>query len=459
MSEENRTSSNDHEDLREERRRRAQKRRKKRRTRNIAVFVVELLLLLVVIVCGILLAGLDKMMVQLDPGAVATNEAAGNSASSSDITAVTQTDAEGNTVVVEMPDTTVGETQASVTADPTVDQVEYTTSFEGRYTTIVVFGMDGRGEVDAYASGSNSDVIILVVIDNETGEIRMSSIYRDSVMKFYTDVKNYKHYNKANYAICQYGVVSAMSTLNTNLDLNIDYFVCVDWEATAELINAIGGVDIVLEKKFWETTDEYGNKVPYFNGELTEIVNSTGIDSAAIPQEYFNGSEWHADGPQAVAYMRMRYGDSDIQRTARQREVIDQVITKAKTADFATLYKIWLVVQNSIKMNLSETDVLALLQNISKYHFSADNGSMGYPVNLYDGADYPASVKNNSQATQWMVIPVNVVENVKKLHEFLYPEEDYTPSNALYQIDEEIRKFALFDENWEPTFYTEYYGK
>jgi hypothetical protein len=54
---------------------------------------------------------------------------------------------------------------------------------------------------------------------------------------------------------------------------------------------------------------------------------------------------------------------------------------------------------------------------------------------------------------------VNVVENVKQLHAFLYPEEDYTPSDALYQIDEEIRKFALFDENWEPTFYTEYYGK
>jgi hypothetical protein len=84
---------------------------------------------------------------------------------------------------------------------------------------------------------------------------------------------------------------------------------------------------------------------------------------------------------------------------------------------------------------------------------------MGYPVNLYDGADYPASVDNNSQATQWMIIPVNVVENVKLLHEFLYPEEDYTPSDALYQIDEEIRKFALFDENWEPTFYTQYYGK
>jgi anionic cell wall polymer biosynthesis LytR-Cps2A-Psr (LCP) family protein len=280
-------------------------------------------------------------------------------------------------------------------------------------------------------------------------------------MKLYTNQINYKYYDKANFAICAYGVVSAMSTLNTNLDLSIDYFVCVDWEATAELINAIGGVDIVLEKKFWQTTDENGNKVPYFNGELSEIVESTGIASMAIPEEYFDGSEWHADGPQAVAYMRMRYGDSDIQRTARQREVIDQVITKAKTADFATLYKIWLVVQNSIKMSLSETDVLALLQNISKYHFSAENSSMGYPVNLYDGYDYPESseIKKNSQASKWMVIPVNVVENVKQLHAFLYPEEDYTPSDALYQIDEEIRKFALFDENWEPTFYTEYYGK
>lgn len=454
MSEENHNSSSMDREVREEWRSKSQKRRKRRRNRNIAVLIVELLLLFVVVVCGILLSGLDKMMVQVDPNAIVTNGDSANNPSDAD--GVTGTDLSGNTIVIDLPENT-GD-QVEVTADPTIDQAEYTVSFDERYTTIVVFGMDGRGEVDSYNKGSNSDVIILVVIDNETGEIRMSSIYRDSIMVIY----NKGIINKANYAISSYGVVNAINTLNTNLDISIDYFVCVDWEATAELINAIGGVDIVLEKKFWAITDSDGNTVPYFNGELTEIVENTGIDSAAIPEEYFNGSEWHADGPQAVAYMRMRYGDSDIQRTARQRAVIDQVITKAKTADFATLYKIWLVVQNSIRMNLSETDVLGLLQNINKYYFSADNSSMGYPVNYYDGADYPDrnTVEANSQATKWMMVPVDVVANVKKLHEFLYPEDTtWSPSSDLYTIAEKIRKFALFDEEWEPTFSTKYYGK
>lgn len=458
MSDENRNISNDNEKIRAQRRRRIQEKRKKRRNRKILVFSVELLLLLVVIVCIVLLTGLDKIIVHVDPGTFVTNPDGENIASGSNIqqpSTEIHTDEQGNTVVVEIPvpTTSTGDAEAPNGTDI---HGSYNVSFDQRYTTIVVFGMDGRGEVDSYASGSNSDVIILVSIDNETGEIRMSSIYRDSVMKLYTDLRD--HYDKANYAICAYGVPTAVNTLNMNLDLNIDYFVCVDWEASVELISALGGVDITLERQFWEVTNENGQKVPYFNGLLDEIVKDTGIDSAAIPEEYFNGSVWHADGPQAVAYMRLRYGDSDIYRTRRQREVIDQVIEKAKTINFASLLKIWNIVSNSVKMNISESDILGLLQNISNYHFSADTGSQGYPTVFYDGADY--GKENNGHATQWMIIPVNVVENVKQLHAFLYPADtDYEPKPAIYKLDEEIRKFALFDENWEPTFDTQYYGK
>lgn len=457
MSEENRNSSMDHDGLREERKRRAQKRRKKQRNRKILVFAVELLLLLVVIVCIIILHGIDKILIHVEPGTFVTNPAGSDTASggASQNSTVIQTDEQGNTVVVDLPVQSTTGTEGEETPDPTIDQKDYNVSFEGRYTTIVVFGMDGRGEVNSYATGSNSDVIILVTIDNETGEIRMSSIYRDSVMKLYTDLRD--HYDKANYAICAYGVPIAVNTLNMNLDLKIDYFVCVDWEASVELINAMGGVDITLERKFWQTTDKNGNVVPYFNGVLTEIVENTGISSMAIPEEYFDGSVWHADGPQAVAYMRMRYGDSDIYRTQRQREVIDQVINKAKTVDFVTLYKIWGVVSNSVKMSLSESDILGLLQNISKYHFSAEGGSQGYPTTFYDGADYPR--ENGDNATQWMIIPVSVVENVKQLHAFLYPELEYEPTSTVYKLDDEIRRFAMFDEDWEPTFATKYYGK
>ena len=278
----------------------------------------------------------------------------------------------------------------------------------------------------------------------------MSSVYRDSVMKLYAVGVDY--YDKANYSICAYGVPTAVNTLNMNLDLDIDYFICVDWEASAELISALGGVDITLQEAFWSITNSDGVEVPYFNGLLTEIVEDTGIDSAAIPQEYFvDGTVWHADGPQAVAYMRLRYTDSDIYRTQRQREVIDQVIQSAKTMNFATLLKIWNIVSNSVKMNISESDMLGLLQNINSYYFDSETGSQGYPTTYYDGADYPTSSSDNSTATKWMMVPIDVVANVTELHEFLYPEEDYTPTSTLYQIADEIRVFGLFDENWELT--------
>ncbi len=434
MSEEKKNPLSEEDLIRKKKRQRALRQRKKRRRRMVLFVIAELLLLVVVVVCTILITGIDNMLVYVTPGTFVTNA---TTIGETEVATEIQTDDEGNTIVVEITDdATTGS-----------DDGTYSVSFSDLYTTIVVFGMDGRGEVDSYATGSNSDVIILVSINNETGEIRMCSIYRDSVMKLYTDQGDY--YNKANYAISTYGVATAVNTLNMNLDLDIDYFICVDWEASVELINALGGVDIVLEEEFWSIINDDGEEVPYFNGLLTEIVEDTGIDSAAIPEEYFNGSVWHADGPQAVAYMRLRYSDSDIYRTQRQREVIDQVIAKAKTFNFSTLLTIWDIVSNSVKMNISESDMLGLLQNISNYSFSSDDGSIGYPINYYDGADYPTS-SDGSTATKWMLVPIDVVENVTLLHEFLYPEDtDYTPSAMIYQLDEEIREFGLFDEDWE----------
>ncbi len=444
MSEEKKNISDENERI-QLKRKRAQAQRKKRRNRKIIMVVMELILLMIVAVCAVLLYGLDKIIVDVDDDWFVTNEQ--TESSSDNVQTAIETDGEGNTVVVDID---TGETEADTDIEADEDE-SYSVSFSDRYTTIVVFGMDGRGEVESYSQGSNSDVIILVSIDNETGEIRMSSVYRDSVMKVYGLGVDY--YDKANYAICAYGVPLAVNTLNMNLDLDIDYFICVDWEASAELISALGGVDITLKSSFWSITNSDGVEVPYFNGLLTEIVENTGIDSAAIPEEYFvDGTVWHADGPQAVAYMRLRYSDSDIYRTQRQREVIDQVIQSAKTMNFATLLKIWNIVSNSVKMNISESDILGLLQNINNYYFDSDTGSQGYPTTYYDGASYPSkSDSDGEHATKWMMVPVNVVENVTELHEFLYPEEDYTPTDTLYQIAEEIREFGYFDENWELT--------
>ena len=451
MSEENKRPLTDEE--RSARHERIVRRRKKRRNKKIALIAAEVVLLVVVVACIILLNGLDNMIVNVDPTAFKTNP---DNSAQADRSTELRTDENGETVFVDVtPSTKTDESQnGSVEPAETSDEKNYELTgdkFSKRYTTIAVFGMDGRDPMATYATGSNSDVIILVSIDNQSGEIRMSSVYRDCIMKLAND--DTKYYNKANYAICTYGIVTAINTLNMNLDLDIDYFICVDWEASIELINALDGVDVVLEKKFFWTKDKYGNTVPYFNGLLSELVKDTDIPSVAIPEEYFDGSVYHLDGSQAVAYMRMRYGDSDIQRTRRQREVIDQVIVKAKKVDFGQLLKIWGIVSNSVKMNISENDIFALLQNIAKYNFSSESGSQGYPTEFYDGAKYEKAEQGKvySYATQWMIVPVDVVKNVKQLHSFLYPQEEYTPTSTLYNVADEIRRFGLFDENWKLT--------
>ena len=90
-----------------------------------------------------------------------------------------------------------------------------------------------------------------------------------------------------------------------------------------DAINILGGIDL-------EISD---SEFKYINSFITETVESTGIGSHHLESAGMN----HLDGVQAVAYARLRLMDTDYNRTARQRLVIQLAMNKAKEADFKTL--------------------------------------------------------------------------------------------------------------------------
>ena len=141
----------------------------------------------------------------------------------------------------------------------------------------------------------------------------------------------------------------------------------------------------------------------------------------------------HLDGVQAVAYGRLRLMDSDYARTERQRLIIQKAFEKAKKADFATLNSLIGNMSAMCATNINMNDILPMAKNISKYHLGE---TTGFPAAR--GEQKIKIGKNNLSC----VIPQTLVSNVTSLHNFLYGEENYTPSSTVQTISKKIAELT-----------------
>lgn len=271
------------------------------------------------------------------------------------------------------------------------------------YWNVACFGVDSRmenGKLNV-GKGTNADVNLIASVNLETGEIRLVSAFRDT----YLNVNDKNSYNKLNYAYAQGGPEQAVKALNKNLGLNITQYATFNWKAVADAINILGGVDIQLSE----------NEFSWINAFITETVNETGIGSHQLT----HAGDVHLDGVQAVAYGRLRLGDTDYARTERQRIILQKAFEKAKKADWATLNCIIETIMPQLATNISPTDLIPLARNITKYHIGE---TAGFPS---------ARGEMNVGKLGDCVIPQTLEFNVRELHKFLFGDEDYqVPSNV-----------------------------
>ncbi len=273
------------------------------------------------------------------------------------------------------------------------------------YWTIAVFGVDSRdGNLE---KGALSDVEMICNINKATGEIKLVSVYRDTYLK----INSKGTYHKINEAYFKGGHKQALEALNENLDLKIDDYATFNWKAVADAINILGGVDV-------EITD---SEFAYINGFITETVNSTGVGSHHLKSAGMN----HFDGVQAVSYARLRLMDTDYNRTERQRKIISLAMEKAKNADFSTLKTLVTAVLPQISTSVGIDDVLPMAKGISKYHIG-------------ETAGFPFSRTAMRIGKMDCVIATTLESNVIQLHQFLYEEENYSPSSTVKKISAKI---------------------
>lgn len=297
----------------------------------------------------------------------------------------------------------------------TNDLDEETQKVMEEYITVAIFGVDNRSNGN-YDSG-NSDSIMIANIDNNTGEIKIVSVYRDTCM----DVDGDDTLRKCNYAYNHGGAEEAVNMLNRNLDLDIDGYVAVDFYALVGAIDALGGVEIEL------TSQE------------ARIMNQSYIDLTADivgkKSSHVTAGVHNLDGVQAVSYCRVRYtAGGDFERAQRQREVLSKMAEKLKTASVSQLLDLIDEVFPSISTSFNLADILEMAPQMQNYQLV---DTQGYPFDKYTGT-------YGSKGS--LVIPCTVESNVRKLHEFLFESELYTPSAELTDLSGEIEDFSGKDE-------------
>jgi len=281
--------------------------------------------------------------------------------------------------------------------------------FGPKYWTVAVFGLDSRdGNKEA---GALSDVIMLASVNKRTGEVKLSSVFRDSYMQ----IDEEGTYHKINEAYFKGGHKQAVEALERNLDIKIDDYVSFNWAAVAKGISALGGVDLELsDAEFF-----------YINAFITETVQSTGIPSVHLEHAGMN----HLDGIQAVAYGRLRLMDTDFNRTARQRKVLGLAFDKAKKAGPVKLMQVASMVLPELSTSLDMGDITTLVTQVDRYHIGE---SRGFPF-----ARTTMKIKKMD-----VVIPATLASNVTELHSYLYGVENYSPSAKVQEISAHIAKVS-----------------
>ena len=300
-------------------------------------------------------------------------------------------------------------------------------TFEG-YTTIALFGLDNR-EQGVYESG-NIDVIMIMNINNDTKEVSLVSVYRDTYLNVAGAGEDEK-FQKANAAYAYGGPEQAVTMLNRNLDIDIDNYVAFDFKAVSQAVDILGGVDVTIEsQKELDCLNDYISYTSQYVGGSDERVTSLGTHTL--------------NGVQAVSYARIRYTEGDdYKRAERQRRVLAEMIKKAKSASLTELNDLINTVFPQISTDLDKKDIISMAAVMIKY----DMGNSG-------GFPYSRDTFTPSNKIGSVVVPCDLESNVIELHKRLFGTEDYQPSSIVQAYSEKIVDESHFtaDHNADTRF-------
>ena len=179
------------------------------------------------------------------------------------------------------------------------------------YMNVALFGVDAKTDSQLYKS-SRSDSMMIASINLDTGDIKLVSVYRDTLLDlgdlgvYYNEKKEKQHksnntlddlsddiFQKCNAAYSYGGAELLVETIKQNFGISINRYVLVNFEAFANLVDSVGGVELEL------TSEE----IEYVNGYLVEYNMLLGRPQGTDNMDTSVSGLVHLNGAQALAYI------------------------------------------------------------------------------------------------------------------------------------------------------------
>ena len=277
------------------------------------------------------------------------------------------------------------------------------------YRNIALLGIDSRA--DDYGLGNRSDCIIIASINQETNEVKLISVYRDTYV--YVTENGTKRLDKITHAYSYGGAQNTLKSLNEAMDLNITEFVTVNFDAVIAAVDSLGGVYIDIDS----------SEIKYINDYIDATSQSSGVKSSHISST----GRQKLDGVQAVAYSRIRYtAGGDYKRTERMRTVVEAMLSKAKTLGVGQLNSFADTILPRIRTNISSSEIWGLVPKLASFKVTE---SLGWPYET-----------KGITLDRWYGVPVTLQSNVERLHKEAFGQDDYEASEAVKEMSAAIIK-------------------
>lgn len=259
---------------------------------------------------------------------------------------------------------------------------------------VLLIGNDSRQN----GEDGRSDAMILVSVNPATKTIHMTSLLRD----MYVEIPGYKN-NRLNAAYSFGGAELLMETIEQNLDIQVNRYVQVNFEAFANLVDAVGGVELELSRE----------EIEYVNGYLVEYNILTNRPQGTDNMDTSVSGLVHLNGPQALAYSRNRYLGTDFGRTERQRKVLEAVIRKLPMALVTNPGELFDGLMPNLTTNLTQSECYGLSLTAAKY--------LGYDI--VQGSIPLEGTYRNATIRDMAVLEVDFEANKQYLKDTVYAKE------------------------------------
>ncbi len=210
----------------------------------------------------------------------------------------------------------------------TQDEIEETPAGMHHYLLLCSDSWSGSSE-DA---PRNTDGIMLVTVDTIAHRVMLTSFIRDMLV-----MRPDGAYGRLNGIAKRFSIEEMMQTLNSHFGLDIQKYILVDWNNVANIIDALGGVDITVT-----------------NGESIRLRDKNAYKSDWTEPVLKGAGTYHFRGYAAVIYMRIRSDISvdgeryDYRRTTRARNVVSSLADSLREIDYNSAVQIATTVFNNI---------------------------------------------------------------------------------------------------------------